>query len=152
MNGQVEKALEFQHNVLNVEKQISLADHYHHKGVNMSLNYFKLSDDFEQLKNGYDKKDKAVGGLKLLGKGVFNVGKFTVAELLPGAAELYLNAIIRSNDKALNNKSLSSEERSIIKENQERVKDNLENMKDGLEKIKNYKETLKTYRFETDED
>ncbi len=50
-------------------------------------NYLKLSDDFDQLKNGYDALDKAAGGAKLLGKSLFNVGKFAFTVVLPKMAE-----------------------------------------------------------------
>ena len=49
--------------------------------------YLKLSDDFDQLKNGFDGLDKVAGGAKLLGKGLFNIGKFALTEVLPKVAE-----------------------------------------------------------------
>ncbi|MEI6706343.1 MAG: hypothetical protein WCK96_04305 [Methylococcales bacterium] len=50
-------------------------------------NYLKLSGDFDQLKHGHDGIDKAAGGIKLLGKGLFNIGKFALTEVLPKVAE-----------------------------------------------------------------
>jgi hypothetical protein len=49
--------------------------------------YLKLSDDFDQLRHGLDGIDKAAGGLKMLGKGLFNVGKFAFSEVLPKMVE-----------------------------------------------------------------
>lgn len=54
---------------------------------NKNSNYLKLSDDFDQLKNGYDGLDKVAGGAKLVGKGLFNIGKFALTEILPKMAE-----------------------------------------------------------------
>ena len=54
---------------------------------NEESRYLKLADDFEQLRYGFDGIEKAKGGLKLLGKGLFNVGKYAVIEVLPKMAE-----------------------------------------------------------------
>lgn len=52
-----------------------------------SNKYLNLSDDWSELVDGYGAKEKSVAGLKLLGKSVFNVGKFAFTELLPKVAE-----------------------------------------------------------------
>ncbi|AIO45628.1 hypothetical protein KDX27_07550 [Burkholderia cenocepacia] len=47
--------------------------------------YFGLGDDWEELTGSYRSGgDRAAAGLKLLGKGLFNVGKFAVTEVVPG--------------------------------------------------------------------
>ena len=40
--------------------------------------YLKLSDDFNQLRYGFDNIEKTKGGLKLVGNSIFNVGKFSI--------------------------------------------------------------------------
>jgi len=45
--------------------------------------YLSLSQDLDDLRYGYGAKEKTFAGLKLLGKGLFNVAKFTVKEGLP---------------------------------------------------------------------
>ncbi|MBK1693456.1 hypothetical protein CKO09_01710 [Chromatium weissei] len=47
--------------------------------------YLRLSDDFDQLRYGFDGTDKMKGGLKLVGKSIFNIGKFALTEVLPAA-------------------------------------------------------------------
>ncbi|AIO28932.1 hypothetical protein [Burkholderia cepacia] len=47
--------------------------------------YFGLGDDWKDLTGSYRSGgDRAAAGLKLLGKGLFNVGKFAVTEVAPG--------------------------------------------------------------------
>lgn len=48
--------------------------------------YLSLSDDIEDFKNGYDGMEKAKAGFKILGKSIFNIGKYTVTEALPEMA------------------------------------------------------------------
>lgn len=48
--------------------------------------YLSLSDDIDDFKNGYDGMEKAKAGFKILGKSIFNIGKFTVTEALPEMA------------------------------------------------------------------
>jgi len=45
--------------------------------------YLSLSKDFDDLRFGFGAKEKTVAGLKLFGKGLFNMAKFTVTEALP---------------------------------------------------------------------
>jgi len=47
--------------------------------------YFGLGDDWKELTGSYRSGgDRAAAGLKLIGKGLFNVGKFAVTEVAPG--------------------------------------------------------------------
>jgi len=50
--------------------------------------YFKMSKAFDEFNDGFDAKEKAAAGLKLFGKGLFNVAKYAVTEALPKYAEL----------------------------------------------------------------
>ncbi|MFZ6772339.1 hypothetical protein ACO0LB_06430 [Undibacterium sp. SXout7W] len=50
--------------------------------------YFSMAEAVDELRYGsFGKREKAVAGLKLLGKGLFNAAKFTVTEVLPEAAK-----------------------------------------------------------------
>lgn len=49
--------------------------------------YLSLSEDWSDLVDGYGAKERSIAGLKLLGKSIFNVGKFTFTEALPKIAE-----------------------------------------------------------------
>lgn len=49
--------------------------------------YIDLSNDIEDFKNGFDGIEKAKAGFKILGKSLFNVGKFAVTEVLPEMAK-----------------------------------------------------------------
>ncbi|MBR7901172.1 MULTISPECIES: hypothetical protein [Burkholderia cepacia complex] len=49
--------------------------------------YLSLSEDWSELMDGYSAKERSIAGLKLLGKSIFNVGKFTLTEALPKMAE-----------------------------------------------------------------
>lgn len=48
--------------------------------------YMKVSDEIDDLRFG-DGKERAKAGLKILGKSMFNVGKFVAKEVLPALAE-----------------------------------------------------------------
>lgn len=45
--------------------------------------YLSLSQDLDDLRFGFGAKEKAVAGLRLFGKGLLNVAKFTVTEAMP---------------------------------------------------------------------
>jgi hypothetical protein len=60
---------------------------YEDEDENKDSGYLKISDDFDQLRHGYDGMEKAKGGAKLLGKGLFNVGKYALTEFLPKVIE-----------------------------------------------------------------
>jgi hypothetical protein len=59
--------------------------------------YLELSDDFDQLINGSGGLNKTAGGLKILGKGLFNVGRFAFTEVLP--------ILVQMNEQAQKNKN-----------------------------------------------
>lgn len=48
--------------------------------------YFSLSEAYDDVKNSFGAKDKAMAGLKLFGKGLFNTGKYLLKEA-PGVLE-----------------------------------------------------------------
>ncbi|MBK1889298.1 hypothetical protein Undi14_04580 [Undibacterium sp. 14-3-2] len=46
--------------------------------------YYKMSDALDELRfDAVGKTDKAVAGLKLVGKGLYNITRFTFKEALP---------------------------------------------------------------------
>ncbi|KVE75810.1 hypothetical protein WI98_11930 [Burkholderia vietnamiensis] len=49
--------------------------------------YLSLSEDWSELVDGYGAKERSVAGLKILGKSIFNIGKFAFTEALPKIAE-----------------------------------------------------------------
>ncbi|MEK6368028.1 MAG: hypothetical protein V4803_16685 [Burkholderia gladioli] len=49
--------------------------------------YLSLSEDWSGLVHGYGAKERSVAGLKLLGKSIFNVGRYAFTEALPKMAE-----------------------------------------------------------------
>jgi len=42
--------------------------------------YYSLSEAYDDMKYSFGAKDKAVAGLKLFGKGLFNTGKYLFKE------------------------------------------------------------------------
>lgn len=42
--------------------------------------YYQLGDAVDEFNNSYGAKEKTVSALKVLGKGLFNVGKFLVTD------------------------------------------------------------------------
>lgn len=71
--------------------------------------YFGLGDDWEELTGSYRSGgDRAAAGLKLLGKGLFNVGKFAVTEVVPGMVSQAGKRAEEHLDK--NRESMSSEQ------------------------------------------
>lgn len=49
--------------------------------------YFKIGDAFDEILISTNTKEKAFSTIKLIGKSVYNVGRFAVAEVLPAAVE-----------------------------------------------------------------
>ena len=48
--------------------------------------YFKRSKALDEFNDGFGAKEKPVAGLKLFGKGIFNVAKYATTEVLPSVA------------------------------------------------------------------
>lgn len=84
--------------------------------------YFKLGEALDDVNHAYGAKDKAVATLKLFGKGVFNVGRFAVAEALPAALEHASNAVA-------NNAKATDEQREKARESKEFAAQMRENYK-----------------------
>ena len=42
--------------------------------------YYKMGDALDELNYSYGAKDKTVSALKMVGKGLFNVGKFLITD------------------------------------------------------------------------
>lgn len=83
--------------------------------------YFKMSNALDDFNYSFGAKEKAAAGLKLFGKGLFNVARYTVTEVLPEVA-------IKSAENNLKNKDLTDDRRSEIKERIENVKSLKEKM------------------------
>ncbi|WP_423392808.1 hypothetical protein [Burkholderia sp. LMG 21824] len=60
---------------------------------NWNIEYMNLSEDWSKMVNGDGSKERSIAGLKLLGKGAFNIGKWTLTEGLPKFAEAYKKSI-----------------------------------------------------------
>lgn len=99
--------------------------------------YFGLSDDWDELTGSYRSGgDRAVAGLKLLGKGLFNVGKFAVTEAAPSMISGVGKRVEEHVEK--NGESMSSEQISRAKE----FTDNARQVGERQEKIRNIDEKI----------
>lgn len=85
--------------------------------------YFKMDEALDDVNYAYGAKDKAVSTLKLLGKGLFNAGRFAVAEVLPAAMEQSAklleknpNATDDQREKARESKEKAAEWREKFKQ------------------------------------
>lgn len=62
--------------------------------------YFDMSKALDEFNHqSFGAKDKTISGLKMFGKGLFNVARYTVAEVIPAAAEATANQVLK-NEKA----------------------------------------------------
>lgn len=61
--------------------------------------YFDMSEAMDEFSYQFGVKDKAISGLKMFGKGLFNVARYTVAEALPAVTDAAANQVLR-NEKA----------------------------------------------------
>jgi hypothetical protein len=48
--------------------------------------YFKMSNALDDFNYSFGAKEKTVAGLKLFGKGIFNVARYATTEVLPEVA------------------------------------------------------------------
>lgn len=62
--------------------------------------YFKMGEALDEVKRAYGAQDTAVSTLKLLGKGIFNVGRFAVAEVLPSVMEQVATKVEKNPDSS----------------------------------------------------
>lgn len=106
------------------------------------LPYFDMEQAWDDVLFGENAKEKAIAGLKFLGKGLFNTGKFAVKSA-PKVAETFAttNANIASNnikeiDKRLKDNSLSDNERFALEENRLRSEMLKTKSEEVLEKLK----------------
>lgn len=86
------------------------------------FSYFKMSDAVDDVKYAFDAKDTAIAAAKLVGKGVFNVGRFAVVDVIPGV-------IGQMAKKVDENPNATDEQR--------------ENAKELSEKAQNWREEIK---------
>lgn len=84
--------------------------------------YFKMGEALDDVNYAYGAKDTAVASLKLLGKGIFNVGRFAVAEVLPSFMEQTAKQVER-------NQNASDEQREKAQELKEKAKEHREKYK-----------------------
>ena len=82
--------------------------------------YFNLSEAVDELRHdSLNSKEKAVSGLKLIGKGFFNAVKYTTTEILPELIEQAAKTNERTSTKLLKRDDLSDEKIERLKEIQE---------------------------------
>jgi hypothetical protein len=84
--------------------------------------YFKMGEALDDVKLAYGVQDTAVSTLKFLGKGIFNVGRFAVAEVLPSVME-------KVATKVEQNPSSSDEQLEKARELREKAAERRENYK-----------------------
>jgi hypothetical protein len=63
--------------------------------------YFNMSEALDELRFSFGAGETAKSGLKLLGKGLFNVARFGVTEVLPGMTEKMAKQILENEDITL---------------------------------------------------
>ncbi|MCG9057309.1 hypothetical protein LH442_15330 [Laribacter hongkongensis] len=83
--------------------------------------YFKMGEALDDVNYAYGTKDKAVASLKLIGKGLFNVGRFAVAEALPSA----IGHVAQTIDKNPRSSDEQREKASELKKKADEYRENL---------------------------
>ncbi len=78
--------------------------------------YFSLSEAVDDFNTSFDTKEKAVSGLKLIGKGLFNVARYTVTTALP-------EFIAKKGDELSKRDDLTDEKREQAARVRDRAKD-----------------------------
>lgn len=86
--------------------------------------YYSLSEAWEDVSYS-DGGDKVVNSFKLLGKGLFNVGKFIATEAVPGIVE----ENIRKSSAMLKNDNLTDEQRAKFEDIRDRSLEAREKLK-----------------------
>lgn len=61
--------------------------------------YLSLSGDLDEFRHGFGAQDKAIAGVKILGKSAFNVTKFIFTSAIPDATERMKDDIERRKSK-----------------------------------------------------
>lgn len=82
--------------------RISLSEMQNMNEQDEDSGYFKLGDALDEMSYSYGVKDKGISALKLVGKGVFNIGRFAVAEVFP--------ALLETTAKSVKSNANSSDE------------------------------------------
>lgn len=94
------------------------------------MKYFNLGDAFDEIKGSIGGKDMAFAGAKLIGKTIFNAGKYVVEEGLSKQAE-------RVSEEALKRDDITPEQREKAEELNKKAKRSL-----LTNEIKNLEEEL----------
>lgn len=69
----------------------------------MDKKYFELSEDWEQLTSSYSSgEERTKAGLKIIGKTAFNIGRFSLTEVLPGMVKSMAEISARRRDEQKN--------------------------------------------------
>lgn len=84
--------------------------------------YFKMGEALDDVSFAYGAKDTAVASLKLLGKGLFNVGRFAVAEVLPSAMEQVAKTVEKNPNASDEQREKAGELKEKATEHREKFK------------------------------
>mgnify|MGYP000526527953 FL=1 len=85
--------------------------------------YFDLSDAVDDVSNSFGAKDTAISGAKLLGKGLFNLAKFTVTT----GVDSFVNT---AADKVLSSDKSTDEQIAKAKEMKQSAQDRIKKRRD----------------------
>lgn len=104
--------------------------------------YFDMGEAWDDVIFGDGAKEKTVAGLKFLGKGLFNTGKFAV-KTTPKAVEILLsrnietaNTNIKQINKRLKDKNLSHDERFALEQKRLNAEQNKTTAEEALAKYR----------------
>lgn len=86
---------------------------------NKESRYFNVSEEVDAVRYG-SPSEKAVGVLKIFGKGLFDVTKFAAKEVIPEILERGNRTTVRKIEEALKDENLSHEKRSELESIKER--------------------------------
>ncbi len=101
--------------------------------------YFKMSNAVDDFSDSYGAKNKAAAGLKLVGKGLFNVARYGFTEIIPAL-------IVNQGKAVLKNGDLSNDKRREIEEKIDRAND----FKSRASDIKSAKDFVKSSHSDED--
>lgn len=77
--------------------------------------YYSMSDAFDDLRFSYGAEEKALSTVKLIGKGLFNSGKF-IAKVAPKVVQEVAKHNMKLSENMLNSKGLSDNQRERLSE------------------------------------
>lgn len=107
---------------------------------------FDMSEAWDDVIFSDSAKDKALAGLKFLGKGLFNTAKF-VADTAPkvaNASEKVADNVIRTHksevkriESRLKDSSLTDAERSALERRHNELMENISSLEEKLENVRN---------------